>query len=159
MSKKYRGGYVVRVSGDQCLLDFDKVTNIIKDMKKDLKDWYYEAYSSGIFPDIISADCLKKYKTILRKGNRYFDILKNQKDIKRYVPSYPVLILSNFRANSNENFRICRNVIENNLNIYDISKQLSLQLINSPYLMQTGLWGSWIIPSKYGDFFMMKIKM
>lgn len=151
--QKNIGEYVVRVSGDQCLLDFDKVTDVIENMRKNLKDWYYEDYSSSVLPDVVSVDCLKKYEMILRKGNRYFDILKNQKDVKRYILSYPILILSNFRANSNENFRICKNVIENNLNIYDISKQLLIQLINSPYLVQTGVWGSWIIPSKYNDFF------
>lgn len=153
IAQENEDGYIVRVGGEQCLFDFEKTYNIMEHMKEDLSDWYYEHYSSCILPDIISVRCLKKHIAILRKGNRYFDMLEKQEGVKRYSLPYPILILFNFRANSNENFRVCKNIIENNLDIYDLSKKLYLQFINSPYLVQTGLWGSWIIPREYGDFF------
>lgn len=147
------GKYVIRVGGDQCLIDFNRTNDILHEMEIGAKDWYYEQYSSCILPDIVRLDCLKEYEVVLKNENRYFEGLEKVEETKRYTPPYPILIMFNFRANSNERLRICKHVIENQLNIYDLSKKVLPDLICSPYLTETGLLGSWIIPSEVENFF------
>lgn len=147
-------GYVIRVGGDQCLLDTDMVINIVHEMERESKEFYYEPYSSCILPDIVSVNCLRKHRKALQRETRYFNVLEEEAGIKRYDLPYPILILFNARVDSNEGLRICRHIIENQLSIYELSKRTLLGLIHrNSYLMQTGLLGSWIIPSETGDFF------
>ncbi len=145
--------YVIRVGGDQCLIDPDKITNIVESMKRNTLDFFYEEYINPVLPDVVSTGCLKRWEKELKGKDRYFKVLDKQENIRRYRLQYPVLILYNFRANSNESFRICKIIINNNLDIYELSRQLLLKLVNSDYLVKTGLLGSWIIPSEIGDFF------
>lgn len=148
------GEYVVRVGGDQCLIDFEKTSDILYELKKEENEWYYEAHSNCILPDIISLDCLKKHESKIREsGKRYFEILEKEEDVDRYVPKYPILVMFNFRANSNEGLRVCRHVIKNHLNVYNLSRKTAFELISSPYLTKTGIMGSWIVPAETGDFF------
>ena len=56
------GKYVIRVGGDQCLIDFNRTNDILHEMEIGAKDWYYEQYSSCILPDIVRLDCLKEYE-------------------------------------------------------------------------------------------------
>lgn len=145
--------YVIRVGGDQCLIDSDKIVNILELMKKSGMEWFYDEHASCILPDIINAVCLKKWEEELRKGDRYFNILDKVDDIKRYRLPYPMLVLFNFRANSNEGFRICNIVITEELDIYELSQRLQSYLTKSEYLVKTGLWGSWLIPPEIGEFY------
>lgn len=145
--------YVIRVGGDQCLIDPDSITNIVESMKKESMEFFYEDYINAILPDVVSMGCLKKWEDVLKTGNRYFSVLDKQAGIRRYRLPYPVLALYNFRVNSNESFRVCNNIISNNLDIYELSQKLLLKLVNSDYLVKTGLLGSWILPTEMGEFF------
>lgn len=131
--------YVIRVGGDQCLIDPDKITNIVESMKRNTLDFFYEEYINPVLPDVVSTGCLKRWEKELKGKDRYFKVLDKQENIRRYRLQYPVLILYNFRANSNESFRICKIIINNNLDIYELSRQLLLKLVNSDYLVKTGL--------------------
>lgn len=150
---KEKADYVIRVGGDQCLIDADKTKALIRNMKEESAEWFFERYSSSIIPDIVSIDCLKKWKDDIENADRYFKVLEKKTDIKRYHLPYPMLILYHFRANSNEGFRVCKNVIRNRLNVDSLSLELLPRLINSKYLVKTGLLGSWIIPKETGDFY------
>lgn len=150
---KEKADYVIRVGGDQCLLDADKTNGLISKMKEESAEWFFERYSSSIIPDIVSIDCLKKWKDDIENADRYFKVLEKKMDIKRYQLPYPMLILYHFRANSNEGFRVCKNIIRNRLNVDSLSLELLPRLINSKYLVKTGLLGSWIIPKETGDFY------
>lgn len=145
--------YVIRVGGDQCLLDSEKIKTIIRKMKEESAEWFFERYTSSILPDIVSVECLRKWEKEIEKENRYFKALEKQVDIQRYRLPYPLLILYNFRANSNEGFRVCKNIITNHLDLYDLSLKLLPRIINSKYLVESGLLGSWIIPKETGDFY------
>lgn len=145
--------YVIRVGGDQCLLDEMKSKNIFKRMKEESAEWFFERYASSILPDIVSAECIKKREKELENADRYFKVMEKLPDIKRYRLPYPLLILYHFRANSNEGFRVCRNIITNQLSVDDLSLKLLPRLINSKYLVKTGLLGSWIIPRETSDFY------
>lgn len=145
--------YVIRVGGDQCLCDADKVSEIVIQMKNNLFEWFYESYICCLLPDIVSIACLRKYKTELSQFKRYFHMFEKSQAIKKYSIPYPILVLYNFRANSNEGFKICQKVIEKHLDVYELSKKLLPNLLNSNYLVSSGLWRSWIIPSDCGDFF------
>lgn len=150
---KEEADYVVRVGGDQCLLDTDNINNIIAEMGLASSEWFFEWNCSCILPDIVSVNCLRKWKKEIEESNRYFKVLENLPDINRYRLPYPMLVLYNFRANSNEGFRICKNVILNHLNVYDLSEKILPRIINSKYLTKSGLLGSWIIPADIGEFY------
>ena len=145
--------YVIRVGGDQLLMDSAKVKDIIEGMEELNQEWFYDEYANCILPDVISIPCLRKYKACLMHEKRYFDGLAKQKEIKCHELSYTLLIAFNFRANSNEGFRICKRVIENNLDINIISKRLMKKLCRNNYLVQTGVWGSWLLDEEVQDFF------
>lgn len=146
-------GYVVRVGGDQCLLDYELTLYIIKEMHKNKDEWFYKPSCSCVIPDVVSIDLIKKYKSGLENGKRYFEILEKMNGIKRYIMPYPMLIMFQFRANSREGFRICRQVIRNKLDIYELSENMQKSLINSSYLQKSGLLGSWILPMELGNVF------
>ena len=61
-----------------------------------------------------------------------------------------LMVMFNFRVNSREGFRVCSNVIEKSLNIYNLSSTIAFHLTKNDYIRASGLIGSWIIPS---DFF------
>lgn len=148
-----KADYVIRVGGDQCLIDSVQSVNILEQMEKDGMEWFYEEYANCVLPDIVRVECLNKWEKELREGHRYFDVLDKVENIKRYRLPYPVLILFKYRANSNEGFRICKVVISNKLDVYELSQRLQLRLVNSDYLVKTGLLGSWLIPPEVGEFY------
>lgn len=148
-----RTDYVIRVGGDQCLLDESKSNNILKKMKEESAEWFFERYTSSILPDIVSVECIKRWKKELENADRYFKVLERLSGVKRYRLPYPMLVLYHFRANSNEGFRVCKNIIVNGLKVDDLSLNLLPRLINSKYLVKTGLLGSWIIPRETADFY------
>lgn len=146
-------GYVVRVGGDQCLLDYERMLWIIKEMRKNKDEWFYNPSCSCVIPDVVSIDLIKKYKSELENGKRYFEILDKMNGIKRYNMPYPMLVMFRFRANSSEGFRICKQVIRNKLDIYELSENIRKSLVNSSYLHKSGLLGSWILPMELEEFF------
>jgi spore coat polysaccharide biosynthesis protein SpsF (cytidylyltransferase family) len=148
------GNLIIRVCGDQVLLDSSITNKIVEEMDNNNYDFFYEGISGCILPDIVSTACLKKYMNELKNTERYFYVLKERTDIKRYKMPYPLMLPYDFRINSNNNYRVCRNVIENKLDIFEMSNNMigNIKSRNS-YLSQTGLLASWIIPSEYSDFY------
>lgn len=55
----------------------------------------------------------------IENDSRYFIGLSKITNVKRYYLDRPILIMYNFRANSNEGFGVCSNVIRNQIDIYD----------------------------------------
>lgn len=152
--KMYDVDYVVRVGGDQVLLDYEITNHILQRMNETKEEFFYNPYSACIIPDIVSMGCIKKYWNELIHANRYFQTLLGKKEIKKYCGTELPYVLYDFRVNSNEGLRICKNVIQNRLNVYDLSKKLALKLIQKDnYLNRTGLLSSWIIGSTSCDFF------
>lgn len=150
LMKNEEADYVIRVGGDQVLCDVERTNEILKEMKKKGSDWFWDEASACVLPDIISKKCLMKYEEDILKENRYFKALEKKKLSTRYELAYPCILYYNFRVNSNEGFRICKKIIERQLNVYDLSKDLAVKLMNkSNYLNKTGILGSWIFPEEY----------
>lgn len=145
--------YVIRVGGDQCLLDSDRIADIVREMSELSMDWFFERYVSCILPDIISLRCLKKYEEELLRAPRYFCVLENKMNIRRYALKSQNGISFNFRANSNEGLRICRYVIMYRLNPYELSWRVQGELAANRYLQETGIMGSWILPPEFEEFY------
>ena len=143
---KVNADYVIRIGGDQLLIDSDRVNNIIQKMEGEKKDFFYEESAACVLPDIVSIKCLKKYQKSLLTENRYFDGLSKQLDVNRYELDYPMLLPFDYRVNSNEGYRICKEILENEFDLYDLSKRM-MQNFNkkSNYLISTGIWGSWLL--------------
>lgn len=145
--------FIVRVGGDQLLIDIDKINMILESMQQDNQEWFYEKYIGCVIPDIVSSKCLKKYRENIRENNRYFEGLLNQKEVKRFRLPYPMLIAYDFRANSSMGFKVCKSVLNNQLNVYELSEKFMAKLIKKNYLTETGLLRSWIMPVESELFF------
>lgn len=151
---KENADYVIRISGDQVLLDTEKIMNILEDMKKQSKEFFFESGIASVVADIVSINCLIKYKESILKEDRYFNALLKEKDVERYMIYHSDIVLFDFRVNSNEGYRVCKRVLENNLDVYDLSKKLAERLnYRTNYLNQSGIWGSWILADECEDFF------
>lgn len=147
--------YVIRVGGDQVFFDIEKTISILENMQTSGKEFFYHSGLSSVLPDIVSVGCLKSRKDILLQSDRYFMVLDTEESVKRYRISKLCTLLYDFRVNSNVSYNICRNVIEKNLDIYELSLKMSNALRNkSNYLNRTGLLGSWILGNSYEDFYL-----
>lgn len=146
--------YVIRVGGDQVLLDDEKTNKILEEMESQKKEFFYHSGLSSVLPDIVSVDCLKKRKDSILQKDRYFEALEEDSTVERYnIPNFCTLAYD-FRANSNVSYRVCKRAIENNTDIYELSLKLSNMLRNKyNYLNQTGMLGSWVWGNSFEDFF------
>lgn len=146
--------YILRVGGDQIFLDVEETLKVLKEMKLQDKEFFYHAGLSCVLPDIVSVKCLRSRKEQLLQRCRYFMVLDSDESVKRfYIPGFCTL-LYDFRVNSNLSYRICRRIVEEKMDIYKLSLNLSMALRNKKnYLNQTGLWGSWIYGNSYKDFY------
>lgn len=145
--------YVVRMGGDQVLTDSNHINNILSNMKMQGKEWFYEEGAACILPDIISIQCLKRFHRELLLESRYFLGLEKQK-VNRYMLTHPLLLPFNFRTNSYEGYSICKEILEKGLEVYDLSKKL-LKRFNTEnnYLINTGIWGSWLLSDEENFFY------
>ncbi len=139
--------FIVRVGGDQALIDADRINDILRLMESTEKECFYEEISSSIFPDIVAKECLVKYYDELKSEGRYFDKLLKIPEVNRFKLSHPMLLPYDFRANSDNNFKVCKSILENKLNIYDISEEMLKKVFGrDSYLRKNGLLASWIVP-------------
>lgn len=146
--------YIIRVGGDQIFLDTEKTVMILDQMRRQNKEFFYHSGLSSVIPDIVSVNSLIKWKDCILQESRYFYALQKKASVNSYTISYPCTLLYDFRVNSNVSYRICKNIIEKNLDIYELSLNLSNVLrAKNNYLNRTGIWGSWILGNSYGDFF------
>lgn len=146
--------YIVRVGGDQALLDVSGTDRIIKEMKVQGKEFFYHPSLASVLPDIVSVECLKNRRERVLQADRYFCALEEDKSVERYMLPAFCTLLYDFRANSNVNYRVCKNILEKNLDIYELSMKLSNHLRDREnYINKTGLVGSRILGNSYEDFF------
>lgn len=148
--KNEQFGYVIRIGGDQVLCDSEWINEILNDMEQNNSDWFWDEVANCVLPDIISRKCLLKYEEDILKETRYFQALEKKGLTTRYDLRHPCILEYNFRVNSNEGFRVCKHIVEHNLNVYELSKKLARALIDKAgYLSKTGLLGSWILPEEF----------
>ena len=146
--------YIIRVGADQIFLDVEMANEIMDQMRMQGKDFFYHSGLASVLPDIVSADCLRRCRDNILREDRYFKALEKDRTVSRYEIIYPCTLLYDFRVSSNMSYRVCKHVIEHNLDIYDLSLQLSKDLrYVGNYLNRTGLWGSWIWGNSYEEFF------
>ena len=146
--------YIVRVGGDQVLIDTDRINNILLEMENTDKEWFYEEISGSILPDIIAKECLVRYYDELKMEDRYFEKLLKIQEVKRFKLSYPMLLPYDFRINSDNGFRVCKSILDGKLNIYDISEKMLKKVFGKGnYLWKNGMLASWIIPPENSDHF------
>lgn len=151
---KEDAGYIIRIGGDQVLLDTEGTNHILEQMKIQKKEFFYHPSLASVLPDIVSVDCLKKRREMVTQEERYFYALEGDQSVERYIlPSFCTL-LYDFRVNSHVSYHVCKNVVEKNLNIYELSTGLSNILRKKGnYLNRTGLMESWMLGNTYEDFF------
>ena len=143
--------YIIRVGGDQVLIDINRIKEILSQMHERNDEWFFEKRINSVIPDIIRKDVLLRYRESIQREARYFFSLEKE-NIKKHNYEVLPMLINSFRANCNEGFRLCRDVIENDLNIYDLSANLINMLSNNRDLIESGIWRSWIIPPQYSDF-------
>lgn len=146
--------YVIRVNGDQCLLDTETTKYILSEMKQQGSEWFYEKSAASVLPDVVDIRCLRKYKSnILNEG--YARALEKEDVIRRHCLLYPYFVLYDFRASTETTTRVCRCVIEKKVDIHDLQKTLAMRLQSKDnYLNKTGILGSWLWKTSYEDVFM-----
>lgn len=143
-------GYVVRVGGDQVLADFDLVQCVLDEMKADEFEWFYDVKVISYLPDIVKISVLKNNYNFLAKRDRYFENL-DRLSVKRYRLRYRLMVTNDFRVNNESGYRICKKVIEQKKDIYEVSEKLIDNLQKNEILKKEGMWESWITP--YGSFY------
>jgi len=146
--------YVVRVGGDQCLFDAEMIKYLLGEMKKQNSEWFYGEAAASVLPDIVSIECLRKYKREILTEERYFMALEKEESVRRYCLPYPYLVLYDFRANTYVSTKICRHVIEKGLDIRKLTITMATGLLNKKnYMNTTGIWGSWVFADSGEIFF------
>lgn len=138
-------GFVVRVGGDQLLMDTEVENNIKNDMSERGDDWFYDSFSSSVLPDICNIEYIKSNMASLLQEKRYFNGLEKSGGGGRHKLRYPMLKGFDFRVNSECGYFICKTIIENHLDIYELSEKLLTRLMSANYLTETGLWTSWLL--------------
>lgn len=151
---KLKTDYIIRIGGDQVLIDTERVNMILSEMEKQNAVWFYEEICSSLLPDIVKRKYLEEHQNELKEKERYFESLLEVEGIKRYKLPYPLLLPFDFRINSESGFRVCKNVIENELDTYAISEKMIKRMVSkNNHIIKKGYLASWIIPPKYSDFY------
>lgn len=147
-----KSGYIVRVGGDQVLLDYDMTKKILENIEG--YDFYYEdSLNNCVLPDIVAVNLLKrKYHEIIT-ADRYFHPLLNAKDVKRLNIETP-LVFHNCRANNYLGYMFAKQIIENKIDVYKLAKNLIYKLnSNNSNFYSNGILTSWILGDSAKDFF------
>lgn len=145
-------GYVLRICGDQILIDVETTKNILLEMGIEEMDWFYEKSVASVLPDIVRIDVIKNNREMLKEYNRYFEGLQNLAGLKQKKLPYG-MVPAVCRANSNEGFRICKAIIDSEIGIEEYLKRFCYVLQNpSGHLSASGLLGSWLLGYET-DFF------
>ncbi len=139
---------IIRVCGDQVLLDYVFFKEIIEKFD-DSKDFFYCPGTAGaILPDIVSINLLEKYSAEVLKAERYFDVFKDDLKMKRLNVPVTKFVLNN-RVNSFISYKYCKAVIENKLDIMQINDDLINQMSSSNCaLLHSGILTSWALYDK-----------
>lgn len=145
--------YVIRLAGDQLLLNIELMNLIIEEMEKGNYEFFYSQSScNAIIADIVQISILQKYYDDVMQAGRYFHVLCLNQQVKRYLPKLPELSFS-CRANCDEGFFFSKKLIENDLDILELQNNLLARLCsNKSDLKNTGMWRSWLL-GNVGDFF------
>lgn len=147
-----KSGYIIRVGGDQVLLDYNMTRKILDNIEG--YEFYYENYLNNcVLPDIVAASLLKKKFHEIVTADRYFHPLLNAKDVKRLKLETP-LIFHNCRANNYLGYIFVKQIIENKLDVYELTKNLICKLnSNNSNFYNNGILTSWILGDSAREFF------
>ncbi|MBQ9926406.1 MAG: hypothetical protein IJO65_00385 [Lachnospiraceae bacterium] len=150
--QKVKAGSIVRIAGDQCLLDVSLTRKVMSEYQRQKMQFFREeSPSNSVLPDIVSVDVLHKYQNEIIEKYRYWDALTDKDDVKRLRMPLPTLMF-NFKAHCYDSYRTCNKIVESNLDIYDLNvKCLNwMNALNSD-LRKRGVLSSWVLP--YWDNF------
>lgn len=150
-----QSGYVVRVGGDQVLLNVEESLKILDKMKEEKYDFYYEDSMENCFlPDVVSIELLKDKYIELIDSDRYFVPLLTMDNIRRLKVNQGVNIVHNCRVRDYLSYIFVKHVIEDRLDLDDINKKLAWSMnTKTSALYQSGILTSWAMGSSSGEFF------
>lgn len=146
--------YVIRVAGDQLLLSENYSKIILDQMIEGGYEFFYEeTINNSILPDIILADSLRNNKSKLYEADRYFTNLLKDNNIRRLKITMPSVFL-NCRANDYLGYIFSKQIIENNLDIFDLTSNL-VRHLNSKHcdVYTSGILTSWMLGGSSVEFF------
>lgn len=138
--------YIIRVAGDQVLLDAQLMRTIMVQMGRENDDFFFpELSASAIVTDVIRTNVLKMYYEEVNKAVRYFYAVDGRRGVRRYRPPLPQLFFP-CRANSDEGFAFAKKVIENHLDILTLQHNLISKISSEKSdLRSSGMWRSWLL--------------
>ncbi len=150
--------YVVRVGGDQPLIDTKMINMLLEELEQNQLDYFYDSKISSVVPDIISARIIRQNRNYFEGFNRYFEGL-TQLNLKGKDMPYSMLPIS-VRTNSLLGFRCCKYLIENNLEVKQVVNVFFDRLRNPKnYLGESGIMNSWFLGWEADFFFDAKGKI
>lgn len=145
-------GYVIRVCGDQPLLDSEQAGELLR--KIDGYDFFYEeTIANCVLPDIVSIAKLKEKCNEILNVSRYYHALVNDNTIRRFRYGART-ILHRCRTCDFLSFSFVKRVIENNLDIYELGNAL-VKRLNAYHsnLYVNGILTSWMLGDSAIEFF------
>lgn len=144
--------YVIRVCGDQALLDVRTSKSIIENIEG--YDFYYEPGLQGnVLPDIVRSETLKDNYECIKNANRYFDAIITNQNIKRLKINVNMLF-HKCRVNDWLSYVVAKKIIENNQDIYELSRKMAESLAcNESSIYKNGILSSWFLGSTCEEFF------
>lgn len=148
--------YVIRVSGDMCLLDVKTTRFVLREMQEGDYEFFYYSGLNGCVPDIVKVKVLLNHEESLCKSNRYFDALETQDGIMKYMPEIPLHSLCYpVKVNSKGSLLWIEHIIKNNLDIYELSNRIATAITaKDSELVKTGFLAEWGLPQDKKTFFM-----
>lgn len=147
--------YLIRVSGDMCLLDVKTSKYIIKEMQCGDYDYFYYSGLNGCVPDIVRIRTLMEREEGVCRSVRYFDELEACADLVKYIPEIPLHSMCYpVKANSKGSILWLEHIIKNKLDIYELSNRIITGIsAKDSELVKTGLLAEWGLPQDKKDFF------
>ncbi len=149
-----KNGYIVRVGGDQALLDSNMTADIIEKMFGGGYEFFYEeSITNSILPDIVFTELLREKKEDVYRSERYFNPLIEADDVKRLNINVP-FVAYKCRVSDYLGFVFARQVMENGMDIYKMSKTLSKRINErNSDLYSSGVLTSWMLGTSSQEFF------
>lgn len=150
VTRNGRAEVVIRVCGDQLLLDYELMTQILQNFED--YDYFYEKGSVGsVCADIVKFDVLIKMRNQIRSAHRYFDSLLNNKSLRRYRYNN-MLMICPCRAKDFLGFSLSKMILEQKLDIMQLNNNFIEQIGNSA-LYESGILTSWLLGDSVSSLF------
>ncbi|NFR87440.1 MULTISPECIES: hypothetical protein [unclassified Clostridium] len=133
-AEKYDEEIILRIVGEQCFLNHEKVNEIIKKFECDNLDFYYPVNNNGTLPECVRRNVILSNKNLIQSRDRYYKVflecLVNCKMIKEEVEHVP----NNLYVNNTLSFYIAKSIIENGIDCMDKTlKKINNKLLEKMY--------------------------